>query len=333
MPHICPACGAAKGGTLIVSEMMFGTSEKFSFAICESCGTHWLEDVPADLSAYYPAQYYSMATDPEVVFGSPAIRQLTKIVGSSALFGENPLTCLPAWAATHCVPHKQLRNLMALYRGVRAAGLAHGPRTRVLDVGCGSGIAIGAIALAGIHDPVGIDPFTDRSRKLSTGGRIQKSGLDEVEGQFDLVCFHHSFEHVVDPETDLRKALTLLAPGGRLLLRMPTVSSLAYETYAESWIQLDPPRHTVLFSRQGMTRLADRVSARIVATHDDSNSFGFWGSEQTRANIPLVSDESFATTGKPSCFTVRELIQWEHQAQKLNKQHQGDQAAWVLTRD
>lgn len=314
----------------MVPELMFGTGEKFSFAICASCGTHWLEDVPSDLSPYYPHDYYSVATDPDVVFGSPIVQQLTRTVGRSALFGSGLIGATPAWLATHCVPHKQLRNLMALYRGVRAGGLPHGRYTRVLDVGCGSGIAIGAVALAGVHRPHGIDPFAHSGRSLEVGGVLEKTSLSQVSERYDLICFHHSFEHVLDPEADLRKALSLLTPGGRVLVRMPTVSSLAYERYGADWIQLDPPRHTVLFSRIGMHKLAERVGAVIVSTHDDSNSFGFWGSEQIRAGISLADRESFATTGKPSCFSVVQLMQWERLAISLNAQSRGDQVAWVL---
>jgi hypothetical protein len=63
-----------------------------------------------------------------------------------------------------------------------------------------------ARGLAGPKDVTGIDAFMSAERSLSTGGRLRRQDLSEVDGLCDLLPFHHSFEHVRDPEATLREA-------------------------------------------------------------------------------------------------------------------------------
>src|SRR5665648_268459 len=142
-----------------------------------------------------------------------------------------------------------------------------------------------ALGLAGMREVTGVDPYMSAERTLSTGGRLRRQDLGEVEGRYDLIMFHHSFEHVPDPEASLREALKRLTPGGRVLIRMPTPSSHAFETYGAAWVQLDAPRHLVVLSRPGLDTLCQRLGADVVSVADDSTGFQFWGSEQNLLGI------------------------------------------------
>jgi SAM-dependent methyltransferase len=232
--------------------------------------------------------------------------------------------------ATALIPRRQLRTLVSVLSSIRAAGLVNGRKTRVLDVGCGSGMLVFALGLAGVQDVTGVDPFMSAERNLSTGGRLIRQDLSEVQGLYDLIMFHHSFEHVRDPEATLREALKLLTPGGRVLIRMPTSSSDAFETYGAAWVQLDAPRHLVVLSRQGVDSLCQRVGATVVSVDDDSTGFQFWGSEQYLLKIPLMDGRSVMIAPREAPFSKTQLQGWEKQAVVLNGQGRGDQAAWVI---
>lgn len=39
--------------------MMFGSRDKFDYLECARCDCLQIEEVPADLSQYYPANYYA----------------------------------------------------------------------------------------------------------------------------------------------------------------------------------------------------------------------------------------------------------------------------------
>ncbi len=323
----CPACSAASLNVVpAVRENMFGIEEQFDYFVCDRCGTLALISIPEDMSSYYPTNYYSVDLDPERALGAPGVRQFAQLVIGSALWGRGALS----GTATALIPRRQLRTLVSVLSSIRAAGLVNGRKTRVLDVGCGSGMLVFALGLAGVKDVTGVDPFMSAERNLSTGGRLIRQDLSEVQGLYDLIMFHHSFEHVRDPEATLREALKLLTPGGRVLIRMPTSSSDAFETYGAAWVQLDAPRHLVVLSRQGVDSLCQRVGATVVSVDDDSTGFQFWGSEQYLLKIPLMDGRSVMIAPREAPFSKTQLQGWEKQAVVLNGQGRGDQAAWVI---
>jgi len=185
---------------IAVRENMFGIEADFDYSICAGCGSLALVSIPEDLAAYYPTNYYSVDLDPERALGAPGIRQFAQMVTGSVLWGRGAVS----GAATAVIPRRQLRTLVSVLHSIRRAGLVNGRATRVLDVGCGSGMLVFALGLAGMKDVAGIDPFLSGERDLSTGGRLRRQDLSQVEGHYDLIMFHHSFEHVPDPEAVLQ---------------------------------------------------------------------------------------------------------------------------------
>jgi SAM-dependent methyltransferase len=306
--------------------MMFGLDEDFPYGQCADCGTCRLLEVPADLGRYYPRDYYSVDLDPERELGRVGVRQFAAAVGRSRLLGRD----LVGRLAVTMVRRRQFQTLTSLLRSVQRAGLPQGPDTRILDVGSGSGMLVYALSLSGLLDVTGIEPFGGGDRTFDTRARLLNRELDEVDGAYDLVMFHHSFEHVPDPLLTLKHAVSLMSPDGRLLIRMPTVSSEAFERYGPQWVQFDAPRHITVFSRTGMDALAAAAGLEVVDTWDDSTSFQFWGSEQVLAGVPLESPSSHMIDPAASSFSREQIAEWDRRSQTLNGTGRGDQAVWVL---
>jgi SAM-dependent methyltransferase len=306
---------------------MFGIPERFDYLTCADCDSLFIEEVPADLAPYYDTSaYYSFDDDPAATMGRPGVRQVVARVGSSILLGHSS----PAVAAAAVVGPRPLRTLVSILGSVRRAGLPRGRDTRILDVGAGSGTLIYALDLAGMRQVTGIDPFAGGDRSVGDRSRLLRRDLAEVEDEFDLVMFHHSLEHVPDPAETLVQARRLLSPEGRVLVRIPTVTSEAYERYGTAWIGCDAPRHVTVPSREGMRRLCARAGYDIRSVVDDSNESQFWASEQYRAGVPLVDDRSHFINPRRSPFTHRQIRRWQREAARVNAAHRGDQAAWVL---
>jgi 2-polyprenyl-6-hydroxyphenyl methylase/3-demethylubiquinone-9 3-methyltransferase len=98
---------------------------------------------------------------------------------------------------------------------------------RLLDVGCGAGLAAEALARAG-HEVIGLDASDAviaaarrhaEGRNLPLGYRVGTLATLIDEGQiFDAITAFEVIEHVPEPRLFLAELSTLLAPGGVLVL-------------------------------------------------------------------------------------------------------------------
>ena len=202
--------------------------------------------------------------------------------------------------------------------------------SRILDIGCGSGALLYSLKNIGFINLLGADPFIKAGFTYPNGLTIQKKSITDIDGEWDLIMFHHSFEHVADPLETLRSAAKLLAGGGVCLLRIPTVSSYAWEHYRTNWIQLDAPRHFYLHSLNSIQLLAEKTGLKLEHVVYDSTVLQFYGSEQYLKDIPYISGESFAINPRQSIFTAAQIRAFKKKAKELNRQNRGDQAVFYL---
>jgi SAM-dependent methyltransferase len=93
----------------------------------------------------------------------------------------------------------------------------------VLDVGCGEGPYLGELRTNDVHY-LGIDPDAQRIELLRARhgwAEFRVGTLDSLARDartFSHVLLLRSFNHLPDPDRDLRSAIELLAPGGTLLV-------------------------------------------------------------------------------------------------------------------
>jgi SAM-dependent methyltransferase len=203
-------------------------------------------------------------------------------------------------------------------------------RSRILDVGCGSGRFLLTLSGAGFRNLQGVDRYVERDIEYPGGLRILKGSLDDCQGEWDIIMFHHSFEHLPHPLETLKTATGLLAPNGTIVVRIPVVSSYAWERYGVTWVQLDAPRHFFLHSRKSMWRLAEAAGLSVDRVVDDSTEFQFLGSELYVRDIPLRSEGTLGLDAKGSIFSLEEVQAFRRLAAELNVKGRGDQAAFYL---
>jgi SAM-dependent methyltransferase len=96
------------------------------------------------------------------------------------------------------------------------------PETRLLDVGCGSGLALRLAAdrgatVAGLDASEGL---LAHARRRVPGAPLVQGELEDLpypDGSFDVVTGFNSFQYATRPAVALAEAVRVLAPGGRIL--------------------------------------------------------------------------------------------------------------------
>lgn len=312
----CRVCFNEAGNRLLrLREMMFGTRDEFDYVECASCGCVQIVDIPASMSKYYPSTYHSFAP----VSRQNKLRGLLRRVRNAYAISQRGI--VGRVLSRFFPPDIALRSL---------AELELDRSVRILDVGCGAGMLLNALSGLGFRNLLGVDPFLSADVEYESGLKLLKRNIHQVEGKFDLIMFHHAFEHIPDPDPTLNAVRELLAPGGTCIIRVPTVSSYAWRHYGINWVQLDAPRHFYVHSVESMRLIADRAGLEVSKVVYDSSAFQFWASEQYAVDIPLFDSRSFAVTPAESIFTKQQIAVFEKRAAELNREEQGDQVVFYL---
>lgn len=168
--------------------------------------------------------------------------------------------------------------VLRVFRRKRLKGLPAKEVGRALDVGCGDGSFLGALAQHG-WDVYGTElsasiAATARER---LGDRIRVGGIGEAgfsPNSFDLVTFWHVLEHLEDPGYALAEAGRLLKPDGRIVVAVPNINSWQAGWFTDEWLHLDVPRHRWHFSPETLGALATRCGLHVESVRYFSFEYG-----------------------------------------------------------
>ena len=316
-PFVCRVCGGETDTSVSAPEMMYGTRERFDYFECPSCGCVQISEVPDDLAPYYPDSY--------PFFGEPKTFSATKRVFRRL------------WARHHLGRPSPVGALLTRVYGkaeffswAERAGV--GLEDKILDVGCGRGKRLMEMSSCGFTDLTGVDPFIEQTYRYPGGVVVHRDDPKNLDGGFDLVMSHHSFEHVPEPLDFLRTLHRLARPGGAVLVRIPLAGSDAWRRYGVDWMGLDPPRHLHLHTVRSMEILAEQVGLEVEDVVWDGTAMTLWASEQYRNDIPLIDPRSHFVDPERSMFTADDLRGYEAQAEASNANERGDGAAFFLRR-
>ena len=137
------------------------------------------------------------------------------------------------------------------------------PNAKVLDVGCGQGVALKLFAAKGA-DAIGVTlNQTDVDVCRSLGYDVQcmdQSFLDFPAASFDAVWCRHCLEHSIYPYFTLSGFHRVLKPGGWLYVEVPAPDTAsAHQTNRN---------HYSVFGKSMMASLIDRSGFRIAEVLD-----------------------------------------------------------------
>jgi 2-polyprenyl-3-methyl-5-hydroxy-6-metoxy-1,4-benzoquinol methylase len=214
--------------------------------VCAGCGLGRLHPLPGPdvLRRFYPDEYYG---EPGSKF-RPGIERLVRWVGS--------------------------RHIGFLSRSLPTGA-------RVLDVGCGRGVILGALAdrgfeVHGVEISAEAVRGADSRAKIRIASRLADAGFDA--DSFDEVVVWHVLEHLPDPRGTLVEVRRILRPGGRLIVAVPNFASLQARWSGAAWFHLDLPRHLFHFPVSALRELLCATGFEVESEHHFSlrqNPFGW----------------------------------------------------------
>jgi SAM-dependent methyltransferase len=303
----CRVCGNLAGNRLhVVREMMLGLREEFPYLECGSCGCLQLVQIPGDMAKYYPPNYYSF--DQHGAF-------LTFLRRRRSRHAYGHFNVVGWMLSELAVPNDAVR-------AIRRTGVEK--EAAILDVGCGSGRLLLDLAWLGFKNLTGVDPFLAKDISYPAGPKVFRRGIGEMEGEFDLIMLHHSFEHMDRPDAVMHAVYRLLKPGGQAIIRIPVASSFAWRNYGVHWINLDAPRHFYLHTFQSMELLTKTAGLQAAEIVHEGNAEQFWGSEQYAKDIPMSDPRSLKASLLKTVMAWPRLRRCQIQARELNKRGEAD---------
>lgn len=261
----------------------------FAHVRCTRCTLVRLSPRPAhaQMSFYYPADYYSFA-DPADAADSSNQRPSRKGKLRSFL-REAVLTTLDYPLPQPTRVHRLLgRMLIGPLRGSAPYGMGRRfPRRveggRALDVGCGNGSFLSLLKRHG-WQVAGAD-VSARAAEVAK----RAFGIDVFVGElwdapfepqsFDLIQMSHVLEHVGDPVRLLAKAADLVKPGGEIYIETPNPDSFDCHRAGEYWVPWEAPRHLYLFSPVTLRQLLGRTGLEVERI--STVQFGHYDWEET----------------------------------------------------
>lgn len=174
---------------------------------------------------------------------------------------------------------------------------------RLLDVGCGDGTFLQAMASAG-WQVTGVEKYPGTSRVQ--GVEIFDS-VDQAQSvaPFDCVTLWHVLEHLPHPSKVLQSLRSLLAPSGILVVAVPDFGSFAAKRFGASWLHLDVPRHLFHFTRHSLHGLLAEQGFAAQQLKGSEFEYDLMGLAQSVLNASGAESNAFMKrlTGRPTRTT------------------------------
>jgi 2-polyprenyl-3-methyl-5-hydroxy-6-metoxy-1,4-benzoquinol methylase len=318
MNNKCSICeNNQNNNRYILKEMMFGFDDLFEYFQCGNCGCLQIKEIPENIGKYYPDNYYSFdglykakISKPERYFRHRRLRNYLYKKNSSGKFFE------------------KIFGNKYFYEWLKIAGISED--SNILDVGCGNGQFLINLYNEGFNRLIGVDTFFDHTKYHFNNIKILKKDIYDIDsGKFDFITLNHSLEHMKDHFKVFNRLNELLSDDGTLLIRVPVVG-YAWRKYGANWIELDPPRHFIIHSKNSLNILAASTGFEIIKILHDSTALEIWGSIQAQNNIPYRSNKSYLENPNNSIFSPNKIKSYTVEINKLNESGESGRVCFFL---
>jgi SAM-dependent methyltransferase len=244
----CPSCGTPSGIRITYPSRRRKWRD-LSVHVCDACGFGWVPTIPFDLDAYYAKEY-------------------GKIHGRKKL--------RPSFFAT--IDQSDDKKVKRARWHARLLKDRFGRLGRVLDIGAGPGFFLHYVDAA---EKFAIESDRHSQAMLTALGVTVLEQFDQAP-PMDAIVASHVLEHIPVSEYKAfaRSAVDALAPGGVLLIEVPSSPHLDRNAMAVAGKDHDP--HTLFFSLRALLRTVE--GARLVLVQDNRFLYPALRGRPDRAN-------------------------------------------------
>jgi len=270
----CPVCRKKVSADVLLwsGDICYKLPGEFAVARCEICGLviSYPEMSGAELSAYYPSDYYGDVPKVREPENRQALERLAKKLYRQLKRGKQ----MNRAALTHAPSAFDLALPVEKESG------------KLLDVGAGWGRFLsGAMGMGWQVEGVDFSPEIHRVGE-ALGIPVYQGALEDVcaklSGDYQMISMNHVLEHLDRPLETLEVARSLLSPGGVVRIQIPLWRPFFVRCFGKYWFPLDLPRHRWHFRIQDVRVLAklagfDRVMVLPeTGTHPWQSSLRIW---------------------------------------------------------
>jgi 2-polyprenyl-3-methyl-5-hydroxy-6-metoxy-1,4-benzoquinol methylase len=250
----CPVC-AVSADLLLAAKDRYGIPLRV--VICRTCG---LIRTDPRLTGPHFADFY--ATEYRPLYGGQAVPE-DRFFETQTTHGEH------------------------IVRRLQSSGCRIGPRSLVVEVGCGAGGILQAFRHHGAAI-VGCDLGDDYLKFGRT-----KHGLDLRHGTLadlqlnrpaDVIVYSHVLEHVLDLNGEIERINQALAPDGHVYIEVPSVKHI-HHGYRGDFLGLLQNAHTFHFTARTLLNVMGRHGFEAIASTEEVAAVFVRGKIQ-----PVISD-------------------------------------------
>jgi SAM-dependent methyltransferase len=229
----CPLCsGTTEAAFTTRDRNRAVTAEPFRYRRCTSCRSLHLENLPADLAAYYPDDYFSLPDLADLREQARPERWRMELVAAHAR---------PPGRLTEIGPGNGIFAIQALDAGFDVVA-----------------VEIDERACAYLRDTVGAETV------LTAAPEDALASLPSSR----VVAAWHVIEHVQRPWQLVDAAALNLQTGGVLVIATPNPRAFGLRVLAGRWPHVDAPRHLFLIDHEALIARADAAGLELVELTD-----------------------------------------------------------------
>ena len=142
-----------------------------------------------------------------------------------------------------------------------------GIQGEIVDIGCGTGFLVEYLSLKNKKvkgfemNKLAVETAKQLGRNVEVGSW---ESFDVKQETVSVLIMNHVIEHLLqNPLGVFLKANKSLRMNGLWVIRTPSATSWGKSYFQKYWFPLDPPRHTLIYSLQGIMELANLSGFKI----------------------------------------------------------------------